>query len=106
MNDIIKTITPSSELVTNLSKDNVFLKVKIKSLKEEIKSPKTENGNLKGDIKTQLKVIENLSRVGNRHCDDSVTNKDMLNVNYVNKDMLNVNLSQKRNSMENCYFQK
>ena len=34
MNDIIKTITPRSELVTNLSKDNVSLQAKIKSLEE------------------------------------------------------------------------
>ena len=54
MNDIIKTITPSSEMVTNLSNDNVSLQMKIKLLEEEIKSLKNENGNLKGDIKTQL----------------------------------------------------
>ena len=54
MNDIIKTITPSSEMVTNLSNDNVSLQMKIKSLEEEIKSLKNENGNLKGHIKTQL----------------------------------------------------
>ena len=54
MNDIIKTVTPSSEMVTNLSNDNVSLQMKIKSLEEEIKSLKNENGNLKGDIKTQL----------------------------------------------------
>ena len=52
MNDIIKTITPSSEMVTNFSNDNVSLQMKIKSLEEEIKSLKNENGNLKGDIKT------------------------------------------------------
>ena len=61
MNDIIKTITPSFELVTNLSNDNVSLQAKIKLLEEEIESLKNENGNLKGDIKTQLEVIENLS---------------------------------------------
>ena len=59
MNDIIKTITPSSEMVTNLSNDNVSLQTKIKSFEEEIKGLKNENSNLKGDIKTQLKVIEN-----------------------------------------------
>ena len=82
MNDIIKTITPRSELVTNLSKDTVSLQAKIKSLEEEIKSVKNENGNLKGDIKTKLKVIKNLCRFENRHCDDSITNKDMLSANY------------------------
>ena len=30
---------------------------------------------------TQLKVFENLSRFENRHCEDSVTNKDKVNVN-------------------------
>ena len=72
MNDIIKTTTPSSELVTKLSKDNISLQAKINLLKEEIKSPKNENGNLKGDIKTQLNVTENLSRFENRHYDDFV----------------------------------
>ena len=52
MNDIIKTITLSSEIVTNLSNDNVFLQAKMKSLEEEIKSLKNENSNLKCDIKT------------------------------------------------------
>ena len=77
MNNPVKTITPSSEMVTNLSIDNVSLQTKIKSLEEEIKSRKTENSNLKDDIKTQLKVIENLSRFENRRCEDSIVNKDM-----------------------------
>ena len=81
MNDIIKTITPSSEMVTNFSNDNVSLQMKIKSLEEEIWSLKNENSTLKGDIKTQLKVIENLSRFENRHCEDSIANKDKVNVN-------------------------
>ena len=82
MNDIIKTVTPNSELVTNLSNDNVSLQMKIKSLEEEIWSLKNENSTLKGDIKTQLKVIENLSRFENRHCKDSIANKDKVSVNY------------------------
>ena len=89
MNDIIKTITPSSEMVTNLSNDNVSLQTKIKSLEEEIKSLKNENSNLKGDIKTQLKVTENLSRFENRHCEDSIANKDKVNVNYESNDLKN-----------------
>ena len=89
MNDIIKRITPSSEMVTNLSNDNVSLQTKIKSLEEEIKSLKNENSNLKGDIKTQLKVIENLSRFENRHCEDSIANKDKVNVNYESNDLKN-----------------
>ena len=82
VSDIIKAGTSSFELVTNLSNDNVSLRAKIKSLEKEIKSLENENGNLKADTKTQLKVIENLSRFENRHCDDSVTNKNKLNVNY------------------------
>ena len=89
MNDIIKRITPSSEMVTNLSNDNVSLQTKIKSLEEEIKSLKNENSNLTGDIKTQLKVIENLSRFEIRHCEDSIANKDKVNVNYESNDLKN-----------------
>ena len=89
MNDIIKTITPSSEMVTNLSNDNVSLQTKIKSLEEEIKSLKNENSNLKGEIKTQLKVIENLSRFENRHCEDSIANKDKVNENCESNDLKN-----------------
>ena len=76
-------------MVTNLSNDNVSLQTKIKSLEEEIKSLKNENSNLKGDIKTQLKVTENLSRFGNRHCEDSIANKDKVNVNYESNDLKN-----------------
>ena len=89
MNDIIKTITPSSEMVTNLSNDNVSLQTKLKSLEEEIECVKNENINLKGDIKTQLKVIENLSRFENRHYGDSITNKEKVNVNYESDNLKN-----------------
>ena len=89
MNDIIKTISPSSEMVTNLSNYNVSFQTKIKSLEEEIKSLKNENSNLKDDIKTQLKVIENLSRFENRHCENSVTNEAKVNVNYESDDLKN-----------------
>ena len=79
---MIKIITPSSEMVTNLTNGNVSLQTKIKSLEDEIKSLKNENSSLKGDIKTQLKVMENLSRFENRHYEDSIANKDKVNVNY------------------------
>ena len=82
MNDIIKTMTTSSEFVTNLSNDNDSLETKINSLEEEIKSLKNKNSNLKGNINTQLKVIESQPRFENRHCKDSVTNKEKVNVNY------------------------
>ena len=52
-------------MVTNLSNDNVSLQTKIKSLEEEIESVKKKNISLEGHIKTQLKVIENLSRFKN-----------------------------------------
>ena len=89
MNDIIKTITPSSEMVTNLSNDNVSLQTKTKLLEEEFKSLKNENSNLKGDINTQLKVIINLSRFDNRHCEDPIANKNKVNVNYESNDLTN-----------------
>ena len=89
MNDMIKTITPSSEMVTNLTNGNVSLQTKIKSLEDEIKSLKNENTSLKGDIKTQLKVMENISRFENRHCQDSVANKDNVNVNYESNNLKN-----------------
>ena len=53
-------------------------------LEEESKSFKNK---LIGDIKTQLKVIENLSRCEYRHCEDSLTNKDKMNVNYKSDDL-------------------
>ena len=67
-------------MVTVFSNDSVSRQTKIKSLQEEIKSLKNENSNLKGDIKTQPKVTENLSRFENRQ--DFVTTKDKVNVNY------------------------
>ena len=70
MNEITKTITPTSKLVTNLSNDNVYLQTKRKLFEEKNKGLKNENSNLKGDIKTQLKVIESLSRFENRHLED------------------------------------
>ena len=76
-------------MVTNLSNDNVSLQTKIKSLEEEIESVKNENVNLKGDIKTQLRLIKNLSRFENRHCEDFITNKEKLNVNYESGNLKN-----------------
>ena len=86
---MIKIITPSSEMVTNLTNGNVSLQTKIKSLEDEIKSLKNENSSLKGDIKTQLKVMENISRFENRHCEDSIANKDKVNVNYESNNLKN-----------------
>ena len=49
--------------------------MKIESLEEEIKNLKNENSNFKDGIKTLLKIIENISKFENKHCEDSVTNK-------------------------------
>ena len=63
---------------------------RIKTLEEEIKSLKNENSNLKGEIKTQLKVIENLSRFENRHCEDSIIyHKGKANVSYDSDNLKN-----------------
>ena len=76
-------------MVTNLSNNNVSLQTKIKSLEEEIESVKNENVSLKGDIKTHLRLIKNLSRFENRHCEDFITNKENLNVNYESGNLKN-----------------
>ena len=54
-----------------------------------MKKKSNENSNLKGDIKTQLKVIENLSRFENRHCKDLIANKDKVNENNESNDLKN-----------------
>ena len=60
-------------------------KRKSNRLKKEL-SLKNENISLKGDIRTQLKVLENLSKFENRPCKGSVTSKDKMNVNYKSDD--------------------
>ena len=54
-----------------------------------MKKKSNENRNLKGDIKTQLKVIGNLSRFENRHCKDLIANKDKVNENNESNDLKN-----------------
>ena len=61
VNDIIETIMPSSDLIKNLSNENVSKQKKIEMLQEEIKLLRNENISLKEDIKTHMKAIENLS---------------------------------------------
>ena len=39
-------------------------------------------------------VIENLPRFENRHCEDSITNKDKANVNYESEDLKNESQQQ------------
>ena len=63
VNNTIKTTTPSSELVTNLSNDKVSLQTKIKSLEEEIKILRNENSNLKDNIKAQLKFDDHKNEI-------------------------------------------
>ena len=53
----------------------VSLQTKIESLEEELKNLKNENSNFKDGIKTLLKIIENISKFENKHCEGSVTNK-------------------------------
>ena len=52
----MKSVTPNSELLTNLSDENNSEKMKIKSLEEEIKNLKNENTTLRENILTQLKI--------------------------------------------------
>ena len=62
MKSVMKSVSPNSELLTNLSDENNFQKRKIKSSHEqEIKKLKNENPTLREKILTQLKITENLS---------------------------------------------
>ena len=61
VNDIMKSVTPNSELLTSLSDENNLEKMKIKWLEKEIKNLKNQNTPLRENILTQLKVTENLS---------------------------------------------
>ena len=100
MNDIIKSITPGNELVTNLSDDNASLQSKIDSLERVIESLRSENRNLKEDTKTYLNIIENLSKSNNIHLDDSNTDKNKSNLNYENGENNNKDLWQIANSRQ------
>ena len=100
MNDIIKSITPGNELVTNLSDDNASLQSKIDSLERVIESLRSENRNLKDDTKTYLNIIENLSKSNNIHLEDSNTYKNKSNLNYKNGENNNKDLWQIANSRQ------
>ena len=67
INDIMKSVTLNSELLTSLSDENNFEKTKIKLLEEEIKKFKNESTTLTENILTQLKIIENLSGNNDRN---------------------------------------
>ena len=89
VNDIMKSVTPNSELLTSLSDENNCEKMKIKSLEEEIKNLKSENTTLRENIMTQLKNIENLSgnndrRTANTPIIDKTKQKNDFNINNSN----------------------
>ena len=58
VNEIIKSVSPNSELLTRLSNGNNSQKTKIKSLEKEMKNVKNENITLGENILTQRKIIE------------------------------------------------
>ena len=91
INDIIKTITPNPDLVTDFSNENTSLITKITPLEEEIKILKDENSNLKNNIKTQLTIIENLSKFNKDNYKYSVTGKDKEHPNYQKENTRNEN---------------
>ena len=100
MNDIIKSITPGNELVTNLSDDNASLQSKIDSLERVIERLRSENRNLKDDTKTYLNIIKNLSKSNNIHLEDSNTDKNKSNLSYENGENNNKDLWQIANSRQ------
>ena len=89
VNDIMKSVTPNSELLTSLSDENNFEKTKIKSLEEELKKLKNENATLTENILTQLKIVENLSGNNDRNTTntsiiDKTKKKSDFNINNSN----------------------
>ena len=66
MKSVMKSFSPNAELLTSLSDENIFQKMKIKSLEEDFKKLKNENTTLRENILTQLKIIENLSKNNDR----------------------------------------
>ena len=92
VNDSMKSVTPNSELLTSLSDENNFEKMKIKSLEEKIKNLKNENTTARENILTQLKIIENLSSNNNRSTTktpiiDKTKQKNDFNINNSNWQM-------------------
>ena len=73
VNDIKKSVTPNSEILTRLSDENIFKKKKkIKSLEEEMKELKNRNATLRENMVTQLKIIENFSGNNETREDQSI----------------------------------
>lgn len=104
INDVIKSIIPGSELVTNLSNGNTSLQSKIASLENEIESLRKENTNLKDDRKTYLNVIDNLSKLKNINVEDANTYKSKANSNE--NDESNVNwqfVNSRKNNVRTTY---
>ena len=85
----MKSVTPNSELLTSLSDENNFEKMKINSLEEEIKNLKNENTTLRENILIQLKIVENLSgnndrSTTNTHIIDRTKQKNDFSINISN----------------------
>ena len=77
VDDIIET---SSDLIKNLSIENVSKQKKIEMLQEKIKLLRNESISLKKYIKTQMKAIENLSDYHKRKREDN-NKEDEINQN-------------------------
>ena len=54
----MKSFSPNAELLTSLSDENIFQKMKIKSLEEDFKKLKNENTTLRENILTQLIILK------------------------------------------------
>ena len=67
----MKSVSRIPELLTRLSHENNFQKMKIKSLVEEIKNLMSENTTLRENILPQIKIIENLSGINKKSNKDS-----------------------------------
>ena len=58
MKSVMKSFSPNAELLTSLSDENIFQKMKIKSLEEDFKKLKNENTTLRENILTQLIILK------------------------------------------------
>ena len=58
MKSVMKSFSPNAELLTSLSDENIFQKMKIKSLEEEFKKLKNENITVRENILTQLIILK------------------------------------------------
>ena len=58
MKSVMKSFSPNAELLTSLSDENIFQKMKIKSLEEDFKKLKNENITVRENILTQLIILK------------------------------------------------